>query len=325
MKKSPSKALKQPSPPIAAKAPPPKRFVFSSLPAPGTATLATLRSVFGIADEVSRTLLFRDIADTDLVEDGTRVETSTILTSVPTFLVSCASILGALTPEQEALVYLDPSIFGVLVDESEKLVVCKQHHDETVRTEKSGHAAQEIDASTTAHDAALLRERTRAGLISALGSSRRPLIDAAAGTSTEEPALVATALDALANLLAGIHDGTAPGWTDSDRSATDRFCVGSARIAVLRAEAEAVRKAGEAPAKPTRTVTQRALDLQDGRVLLLIEIIVRALRLAHRSSSAIAMPDLKQLAWKFSSRSGKRPKKAAKAPVEAPPGRAAGT
>jgi len=301
-----------PSAPSLSPKTPLKRFTFGALPAPGTATLATLLPVFGVADEVSRTLVFREADDTDLVADGAKVETSTILTSVPTFLVSCATILGGLTVEQEALVYLDPGIFGVLVDESEKLVVKKQLHEDSARAEKSGQAAHEVNASALTHDATLLRERTRAGLISALGSARRAVIDAAAGTVTEEPALVATALDAIADLIAAVHDPKAVGWTDGDRRATDRFCVGSAQIAVLRATAAAVRTTTDAAAKPTRSVTQRALDLQDGRVLLLVELVVRALRLGHRSNSAIAMPDLKQLAWKFSSRSGKRGKKAPK-------------
>ncbi len=305
MKKTDSAPTKHP----ARSTPPQKRFVFGALPAPGTATLATLPSVFGAADEVFRTLLFRDADDSDLVDDGTKVETSTILNSVPTFLVSCAGILAGLTVEQEGLVYLDPGIFGVLVDETEKLVVEKKRHDDAVRAEKSGHVAQEISVSTLAHEGALLRERTRAALISALGGSRRTLIDTAAGTATEDPALVAAALDAIADLLDAVHAPKATGWTAADRAATDRFCVGSAQIALLRAEAESVRKASEAPAKPTRTASQRALDLQDGRVLLLVEQIVRALRQAHRASTAIAMPDLKQIAWKFSSRSGKRAKK----------------
>jgi hypothetical protein len=319
MKKTDSATPKQASHPIGPKTPPKKRFVFGALPTPGTATLATLPSVFGAVDEVSRTLLFREADDSDLVDDGTKVETSTILNSMPTFLVSCAGILAGLTVEQEALVYLDPGIFGVLVDETEKLVAEKKRHDDTVRAEKSGHVAQEVGVTAAAHEGALLRERTRAGLISALGSSRRTMIDTAAGTATEEPALVATALDAVADLLSAVHDPEATSWTAADRAATDRFCVGSSQVAVLRAEAKAVRKASEVPAKPTRTASQRALDLQDGRVLLLVELIVRALRQAHRSSTAIAMPDLKQIAWKFSSRSGKRAKKATKATADAKP------
>ena len=315
MKKSDSAVSKHTSHPATPKSPAKKRFVFGALPAPGTATLATLPAVFGDADEVARTLLFREADDSDLVDDGTKVETSTLLNSMPTFLVSCAGIFAGLTLEQEALVYLDPAIFGVAVDETGKLVAEKKRHDDAVRAEKSGHVAQEIGVSTIAHDGALLRERTRAGLISVLGGSRRALIDTAAGTATEDPVLVATALDALADLLEGVHDPAAASWTQADRAAADRFCLGSARVDALRAEATSVRAASSAPARPTRTASQRALDLQDGRVLLLVEQIVRALRQAHRANAAIAMPDLKQIAWKFSSRSGKRAKKATGATI----------
>lgn len=312
--------IKQASPPITTKAllPPKKRFVFGPLPAPGTVTLTTLPAVFGAVDEVSRGLLFREANDSDLVDDGIQIDTTAILGSIPTFLVSCARILGALTLEQEALVYLDPGVFGVLVDETEKLAARKKIHDDSVRAEKSGQIAQEASASPLLRDAVLLRERTRTGLVSALGGSRRAVIDAAAGTSTEEPLQVAAALDALANLLAAVHDSKSAGFAGADRGAATRFYLGPDRVVALRAVAKAVRAVGEPPARPTRAVTQRALDLQDGRVLLLVGIIVRAFRQAHRASTAIALPDLKQLASRFASRSGKRPKKAAAAQATAP-------
>ena len=76
-------------------------------------------AALGPADEAARSLFFRDVDDSVLVDDGTKVETSTILASVPTFLVSCANILGALSAEQEASCISDPAIFGVLVSETE--------------------------------------------------------------------------------------------------------------------------------------------------------------------------------------------------------------
>ena len=75
----------------------------------------------------------------------------------------------------------------------------------------------------------------------------------------------------------------------------ERFGIDGAHAATLRAAAQDVRAAGDVAAKPTRSATQRALDLQDGRVLLLIEVIVRAFREAHRENTAIALPDLNRL------------------------------
>jgi hypothetical protein len=67
-------------------------------------------------------------------------------------------------------------------------------------------------------------------------------------------------------------------------------------------------------ASPPRKVSQRSLDLQDGRALSLVDMIWRAFRLARRSDRSILMPELNRIAWMFESRTS-----AGKGTKEAPP------
>ena len=66
-----------------------------------------------------------------------------------------------------------------------------------------------------------------------------------------------------------------------------------------------VRDAAKVTAAPGRKVTQRALDLQDGKVLYLIEKVIRSFRAARRADPTILVPELNKIAWMFETRSGK--------------------
>jgi hypothetical protein len=81
--------------------------------------------------------------------------------------------------------------------------------------------------------------------------------------------------------------------------------------------------AGAVVANTGRRVSQRSLDVQDGRVLLLVEQTLRAFRTAHRADASILVPELNRIAWLFdtSHPSRKSPKAPApEAPAATPPG-----
>ena len=67
-------------------------------------------------------------------------------------------------------------------------------------------------------------------------------------------------------------------------------------------------------ASPPRKVSQRSLDIQDGRVLTLIDMIWRAFRVARRTDRSILIPELNRILWRFETRTG-----APKAAKEAAP------
>src|SRR6185369_7196568 len=88
------------------------------------------------------------------------------------------------------------------------------------------------------------------------------------------------------------------------------FKVGAACAAALLDRAEAIRAA--AAHAPARYVTQRALEVQGGRVLRLVETILRAFRAACRADASIHAPKLHRIAWLF------EPHQARRAPAPEP-------
>jgi hypothetical protein len=60
-------------------------------------------------------------------------------------------------------------------------------------------------------------------------------------------------------------------------------------------------------------VSQRELDIQDGRVLVLMDMVVRAFKLARKSDGSILLPELNRLKalldsrWKTSSKEPAEP------------------
>jgi hypothetical protein len=83
-----------------------------------------------------------------------------------------------------------------------------------------------------------------------------------------------------------------------------------------------VQKAGAVKATPGRRVTQRALDVMDGRVLTLIEKGMRAFRAARRADPSILVPRLNKIAWMFETR--RSSPKAPKPPADDVPAPAGG-
>jgi hypothetical protein len=100
---------------------------------------------------------------------------------------------------------------------------------------------------------------------------------------------------------------------DDDKAALRAFGAGPARAAELEARAKAVEAAAPPAAGTGKRVSKRALDIQDGRVLVLIDLILRAFRLARRTDKSLLSPELNRLAALFDTR-------AKAAATEDPPG-----
>ncbi len=97
-------------------------------------------------------------------------------------------------------------------------------------------------------------------------------------------------------------EGVVEKGSDDDRAALDAFGVGEACAADLEAHALAVETAAPAAAGTSKRVSQRMLDVQDGRVLVLVDVILRAFRLARRREKVILLPELNRLAALFDTR-----------------------
>lgn len=143
------------------------------------------------------------------------------------------------------------------------------------------------------------RNRILAGLRSALGDERVEQVRKAASDASSPDALV-TGMNALARLI----EDTTEKASDDDRAALAAFQAGAPRAVELRKKAAEIAEASKVTAAVDKRVSKRALDIQDGRVLVLMDMIYRAFRLARRSDKSLLLPELNRLAFLFSAGGG---------------------
>jgi hypothetical protein len=275
---------------------------------PNELTLDTLAGHLGKPDEDFRRRRLRGLVEADLVAEGGRVDSQALVDDVPGFVGSALAIRRELTPEQRAHLKLPDGYLTLIVDEAVTLRRLKADHDTTVAFAAGGKAEREEAARRTRHEGIALRDLVYDGLRNALGESRLPKLDAIVGDA-ESADRLAKGLAAIAKFI----DEVIASADEDDLASLDEFDVGERCAETLRKKAEQVRASGEVTVAPERQVTQRALDLQDGRVLFLIEATLRAFRAANRSGRSIRVPKLNKVAWMFEVRTGRRK------PVKTPP------
>src|SRR5262249_34981598 len=154
----------------------------------------------------------------------------------------------------------------------------KAKHDAKTADAAADKAEREAAARRETSDAIAERDNVYDGLRNALGDDVIAKLDAIVGTA-ETPEKLAAGLDG----LAGFIEDVLKNGEKADKMLLEQYDVGAACAAALRDRALKVRDAGAATASPGRRVTQRALDILDGRVLYLIEKGMRAFRAARRA------------------------------------------
>ncbi len=269
---------------------------FPSL-ADGTHSLAGLHEVLGKPDETFRRLLFRNHDEAELLAWGVEAATGDIVEDAPRFISSSLRILSALSPARQAAVKLPPAIFAILTDEASIDAEMAQSHstvsDGEVEALKDREAKlkKEMGRGIAARDAAV------GGLRHALGDARVEGVRIAAKDASS-PAALAKGLRSVKTFITKVtKDGS-----DDDRLAMDAFGVGGACAAEMEDVAKAIEDAAPTTAGTGRRVSQRMLDIQDGRVLVLMDIVLRAFRLARRGDKALLLPELNRLAALFDTR-----------------------
>ncbi|MCS6899846.1 MAG: hypothetical protein RMJ98_10855 [Myxococcales bacterium] len=272
-------------------------------PAPFPApTLEQLAGLVGEPDEQLRNALFRRTAEASLVEHGTRVDTQYILEDIPPFVAASLDTMKRLHPAQRALLKLPPGIFALLVDESRVLQRLKADHDAMLAAVAGGtRSEREAALRQSMREGLALRNVTRNALRNVLGREGLAEVDQSIGVG-DTPAKLAAGLDALAALLRRKLQGD-----PVERYLFSEFGLDEACANEVSACAARIRKLDEAPPAPDRIVTQRMLDLQDGRVLHLIAMVLRAFRAAHKADATIPEPELHTIGWLFDGRSTRRP------------------
>lgn len=285
---------------------------------PNGEDLASLHTALGTPQPSFSRMLFRTAREEDLVEQGTRVDSHNIIADIPRFVASSITILESLDAPRRATVMLPFGIFAVIVDESVKLEGMKRDHEQTAVTSSGEKAKREGTLRREMRAGVALREQATAALGHALGDAHMTELSTIVGDAST-PESLSKGMNAVADFIDRI---LASGDAD-DIAALDAWHVASPRAVALRAQAVKVLDAGAIVANTGRRISQRSLDVQDGRVLLLVEQTLRAFRTAHRADASILVPELNRIAWLFdtSHPSRKSPKATApEAPAASPPG-----
>jgi hypothetical protein len=274
-------------------------------PPPATFAVPTLEQLAGLVgepDEQLRNALFRRAAEASLVEHGTRVDSQYILDDVPPFVAASLDAVKRLSAAQRALIKLPPGLFALLVDESRVLQRLKADHDAMLAAVAGGTRSEREAALRLAmREGLALRNVTYNALRNVLGREGMAEIDQSIGVG-DTPAKLAGGLDSLAALLRRRLQGD-----PVERYLFSEFGLDEGCADQMGACGARIRKLDEAPPPPDRVVTQRMLDLQDGRVLHLIAMVLRAFRAAHKADAAVPEPELHSTGWLFDARSTRRP------------------
>jgi hypothetical protein len=274
--------------------------------APATAAaslpLEQLAGLVGEPDEQLRNALFRRAAEEGMVEHGSRVDSQHILEDVAPFVGFSLDTLKKLSPAQRALIKLPPGLFALLVDESRVLQRLKADHDAMLAAMAGGtRSEREAALRQSMREGLALRSVTYNALRNVLGRDGMGEVDRAIGVG-DTAAKLAAGLEGLGALVRRRLQGD-----PVERYLFSEFGLDEGCAEQLGACAVRIRKLDEAPPPPDRVVTQRMLDLQDGRVLHLIAMVLRAFRAAHKADAAVPEPELHTIGWLFDARSTRRP------------------
>ncbi|WP_437681567.1 hypothetical protein [Sorangium sp. So ce131] len=279
-----------------------------------TITLDLLARELGPADGTFAARTFAGIPEEDLVAEGTRIDSQSLIDDVPHFVASARRILGSLSESQRSKVRMPAALLPLLVAEAGRLQAMKRSHDAEATEVAGARAAVEAQGRSAMRDGIAERDLCYDGLRNALGARRMARVDAIVGRA-DSPENLAKGLEALAAFI----EETRRADPLQDGKLLEDYGVGAECAATLRATAQRVRGTASVQIATGRRVTQRALDLQDGRVAIVIEKILRAFRSARRVDGTILVPELNKAAWMFEVRSGNS-KKASSTGSEAPAG-----
>ncbi len=296
-------------------------FVLPALPTDRDITLAVLAGLFtGAPDADCREIHLRHYTEDGLVNEGNKVDTQRILDAVPRILVWSMHGLACLTPEQAPCVVFDTALIPLIVHESVKLAAL---HGRFLATKPARAVRQSklVAGQKERHAAAVLeRDLVCAGLEQVLGPSVGDEFDPARDASSE------AALCAGLRHLADVIDQTLTSGTDVERRQLTRRRLGAERAASLRAMADTLSGAriASTASPPPPAVTQRALDHQDGVVLVLLDALVDGMKLLRRACPLVERPTYGTLSGRYVTRpgGGRAPKSkegAPDAPVAQPP------
>ena len=258
------------------------------------ARVSSLAESLGAPDAKLVRLLLRNTREEALTEWGAEVDSKNIIADIPRFVVSSLSILASLDTARRSLVKLPPGIFAAVVAEAATLDKMKVGHEAIITSNAGDKTDRESTSRREMREGVALRDTVIERLGNVLRDDQMKQVNVLAGDASSS-ARLAAGLTAVADFIAAVRkDGSA-----DDNDALDLWSLDAPTVQSLHARSTAVFEAGKIVASPPRKVSQRSLDLQDGHVLSLIDMIWSAFRLARRADRSILMPELNRILWMF--------------------------
>jgi hypothetical protein len=262
-------------------------------------TLETLTRRLGAPDADLRDAIFDGIEEAALLEIGTRVDSTDILREVPRFVAEASEIERSLSTAQRECLLFSPGILAVLIDEARRLhaLFCAP----AAPPHPAGRAVR-----AEVREGLALRNNVLAAVRNALGAAAMARVEELVGLA-ETAGRLASGMEQLATFI----DELLKIGDRHEHLRLKAFHLTSGRAQLLRDHAARLRALEDGPkpgVMPAWAVdAQRRLDLQDGRVIELMERVLRAFRAAHRQDRSIRVPELHALGWIEGSRAKEAP------------------
>ena len=247
-----------------------------------------LAATLGEPSPALAALMLGGRSEADYLALGTDFATADILEAAPRFLGTAAAALGA---HSKGVLGVSKGVIALAVRES---IVLRDNLREFRGKGVMTAAAKREKVREANAESRALRDQVLGALSTVVprdGALASKLEQASAAAPTPEE--LALSLDAISSLVRDVRVAGSP----EIRAAYDELGLGDEVASALKSKAKILRAVSDVltSGDPDKTLDQRALDLQDGRVLHLIAHIHRAFRDAHTTDATLVQPPLGRL------------------------------
>lgn len=257
-------------------------------------TLASLRVKLGEADPQVRAEIYDGVSEGELLAEGKRIASDVLVVGVTEYATNVLIALGALSAEQKGrLVGFDESFLPVMIDETAGLETLVTRSSVEGITVDVTLAERRAEATAAVQAGVALRDQAVRSLRRVLRGSDTELkaLDQAVG-SAETAATLADGLEFVSQQIIKHADSG----SELRRSFMARVKLTKEYAATLSAASKRVLATDKAASATAQTgVSQRMLDLQDGRIMRVIDQVNRAFRDANGVDDSIPVPGLGSL------------------------------
>ncbi len=270
------------------------------------ATLDQLAAELGKPTPVALRLAFRGADEAWMLRQGQSIASEIILKDGAAFVNAARAVWAQLPDEKRRLTLgYSPALDAVAVQELIVLRGVSRRYDLLAQGAGVSIGRRRQEARDAFASGVTLRLSVHQTMRDLLGAAHPIIVSLDAAMKPAETAdIVANGLDTIAGTLDVLRHGDDE--HDADPELVEELDVAQlddALIDAMHASATLVRDTSTlSDAKPQDlAAAQRALDLQDGRVLQVIGIMLRAFRRARKSDPTLLVPDFGELSRIFGS------------------------